>query len=115
MIKIRNLFELDELLAHNISGFKAILENIAPGTQLKEHDSNKEFLKTGRVTDGLDVKDGKLIINDLKLPLDKLYNVIDESYLKSSDLDLVSNLKAKAPRVALTFDDGPNEKRLLKP
>ncbi|HEM9252323.1 TPA: polysaccharide deacetylase family protein [Streptococcus agalactiae] len=107
-------FELDELLAHNISGFKAILENIAPGTQLKEHDSNKEFLKTGRVTDGLDVKDGKLIINDLKLPLDKLYNVIDESYLKSSDLDLVSNLKAKAPRVALTFDDGPNEKTTPK-
>lgn len=91
-------FELDELLAHNISGFKAILENIAPGTQLKEHDSNKEFLKTGRVTDGLDVKDGKLIINDLK----------------SSDLDLVSNLKAKAPRVALTFDDGPNEKTTPK-
>ncbi|MCD0070810.1 polysaccharide deacetylase family protein, partial [Streptococcus agalactiae] len=55
-----------------------------------------------------------LIINDLKLPLDKLYNVIDESYLKSSDLDLVSNLKAKAPRVALTFDDGPNEKTTPK-
>lgn len=40
--------------------------------------------------------------------------MIDELYLKLSDLDLVFNLKVKVLCVVFIFDDGLNEKMIFK-